>query len=209
LGKKHRGIMPRHEVVMQDLRCFFPKGKHQLQTASFTQSGRRILVAILNGLATPTEQKVAKGNAPAQFIRSTSCARALRARASRCRSARWSHPSLPPSARCLKHRSRQRARRNGSTRIHRGQWLRNYARASRATMQRCLWHRQPHLSPQTLSAKPTLVQLAAALQSGEAILNSAFAFEVRNSVALPHQRCRSSRCKWPSFSAESLCCFIT
>jgi hypothetical protein len=50
--------MLRHEVVMQVLRCFFPKGKHQPQAASFKQSARRILVGILSRLAIPTPQKV-------------------------------------------------------------------------------------------------------------------------------------------------------
>ena len=45
-----------------------------------------------------------KGNGAARFNQSTSCAGALCARSLRCPSARPSHPSQPPSARCLEDR---------------------------------------------------------------------------------------------------------
>jgi len=67
----------------------------------------------------PCQFPPAKRNGVARFIQSTSCARALRARALRCLSARLSHLSLPPSARCLEHRSCQRARCNCVAHMHR------------------------------------------------------------------------------------------
>ena len=87
----------------------------------------------------------------------------LRARALRCLSAPSSHPSLPPSARCLKHRSYRRAN---------VQQQRSYAR--------CRWRgtaRERHVQQGMLPVapddpsesannkrEPTLSQLAALLQ---------------------------------------------
>jgi hypothetical protein len=139
-------------------------------TSSFLQqSGRRIL-AIVNRLA---HSKPAKRNGTARFIQSTSCARALRTRALGCLSARSSHPSLPPHARYLKHRSCPRACCNGDARMH---------HAGGYGIARECYAQQPTLlvARMTASESVSITQLAAVLPSAKpfSILHSHSKFAI-------------------------------
>src|ERR1043165_590641 len=126
--------MLRHEVVMQDIRCFFPKGKHKPQAVSSKQSVRRKL-AIVNQLAQPP----AKGTVLLDSFR----ARVARERYAREHYAAYRHDRpirvcrRPPAAPNIDHANGHAAT---ALLICTCRCPRSCARASRATRLRCLWH---------------------------------------------------------------------